>query len=211
MHEPKWMTLAKGEIGTKEGHGPRDNPKVLKYYGEAGHGWVKHDSVAWCAAFANAMLSRAGEPGTSSLAARSFLQWGKKLKAPKYGCVTVFKRGRSSWQGHVGFYVRTVGNTIEVVGGNQRDAVNIRRYPKSKLLGYRWPVTATNSRTALGAAVGLLSVPADYGSQVMEASSFLQPYQGMSAYLDYLAMALAVGGIGIVLYARWDDWRQKGR
>ena len=33
----------------------------------------------------------------------------------------------------------------------------------------------------------------------------------MSAYLDYLAMALAVGGIGIVLYARWDDWRQKGR
>lgn len=136
---PKWYDLARKEIGTKEVPGKGDNPKVVRYYADAGFSGIKHDSVAWCAAFANAMLERSGVKGCNSLTARSFLKWGKKLDRPVEGCIVVFKRGNSSWQGHVAFFVKESNKYVTVLGGNQADAVNVRRYSKSKFLGYRWP------------------------------------------------------------------------
>jgi hypothetical protein len=53
------------------------------------------------------------------------------------GDIVIFSRGSKSWQGHVGFFVKTAGAMIEVLGGNQSDAVNIQRYAKSRLLGVR--------------------------------------------------------------------------
>lgn len=137
--EPKWLVAARELVGLKEIVGSRHEAKVLKFYAEAGHSWVKDDETAWCAAFANAMLGRAGIKGTGSLAARSFLSWGEKLAKPRVGCIVVFKRGSSSWQGHVAFFIREVSGKIEVLGGNQGNAVSIAKYPKSSLLGYRWP------------------------------------------------------------------------
>lgn len=136
---PKWYDLAKAEKGVKEAPGAADNKTVLQYYKDAGHPQIKHDSVAWCAAFANAMLKRAKIEGTGKLTARSFLKWGVKMDKPVEGCIVVFKRGNSSWQGHVAFYISETSTHVQVLGGNQSDAVNVRAYPKSKLLGYRWP------------------------------------------------------------------------
>lgn len=33
--------------------------------------------------------------------------------------------------------------TIDVLGGNQSDAVNVKTFPRADVLGYRWPVKAT--------------------------------------------------------------------
>lgn len=138
--EPAWMAEARALVGLKEIVGSEHEPRIVKFFADAGHAWVKDDETAWCAAFANAMLKRAGLDGTGSLAARSFLEWGDKLDAPRVGCIVVFWRGsKTSWQGHVGFYVGEDKTHIKVLGGNQGNAVTIGRYAKSRLLGYRWP------------------------------------------------------------------------
>ena len=137
MTEPKWFELAKKEIGTKEGPGTRNNPTVQKYYGDAGAG-VQQDSVPWCAAFVGAMLKRAGVEPSGSLMARSYLNWGTPLKSPVPGCVVVFSRGQPP-SGHVAFYEKDVGSSVQVVGGNQSDSVKRATYPKARILGYRWP------------------------------------------------------------------------
>jgi uncharacterized protein (TIGR02594 family) len=97
--------------------------------------------IPWCAAFANAMLTRAGYEGTGSLMARSFLNYGSVTYNPSEGDIAVFKRGRSKTAGHVGFYVgeQVINGKkyILTLGGNQSRSVTVAHIPASKLLGYR--------------------------------------------------------------------------
>ncbi|WCE71594.1 TIGR02594 family protein [Sulfitobacter faviae] len=131
--------IAQSYIGTTEGPGPEDNPAIMDMYASVGHDWVEHDSVAWCAAFVGHCLEKAGLRSTRRLNARSYLDWGipVDLAEAQEGDIVVFSRGSKSWQGHVGFFVKTAGAMIEVLAGNQSDAVNIQRYAKSRLLGVR--------------------------------------------------------------------------
>ena len=140
MTEPLWLLLARGEMGIKEAPGSADNADVVQFYAEAGHPEVKHDSVAWCSAFCGAMLHRAGIKPSGSLMARSYLHWGQKLDAPKVGCVAVLWRGSPDADtGHVGFVTEAGGDFIKLLGGNQGDAVSIETFPRSRVLGFRWP------------------------------------------------------------------------
>lgn len=131
--------IAQGYIGTTEGPGPEDNPAIMEMYASVGHDWVEHDAVAWCAAFVGHCLEKAGLRSTRRLNARSYLDWGipVDLADAQEGDIVVFSRGSKFWQGHVGFFVKTAGAMIEVLGGNQSDAVTIQRYAKSRLLGVR--------------------------------------------------------------------------
>lgn len=134
----KAYELAKAEIGTvewKDGH----NPKVVAYFKDSGNAGVTDDETAWCAAFVGAMLKRAGLKGTGKLTARSYLDWGAPVDRAdaQEGDIVVFKRGNSSWQGHVAFFVKDNGATITVLGGNQSNAVNRKAYKAADLLGIR--------------------------------------------------------------------------
>jgi len=132
--------LANADDGTWEwsdGH----NPKVLQYFKDVGHAWVKDDETAWCAAFVGAMLKRAGMAHTGKLNARSYLDWGEEvenLDEAIEGDIVVFWRGSpDSWQGHVGFYVKHDETYVYVLGGNQGNQVNVRPYKRDRLLGVR--------------------------------------------------------------------------
>lgn len=131
--------IARLHLGLKEVHGNADNPDNLAMYARVGHGWVEHDEVAWCAAFVGSCLEQAGERSTRSLTARSYLDWGVpvELSEAREGDIVIFKRGSSSWQGHVGFLVEARGATIAVLGGNQKDAVSVASYDRKDLLGIR--------------------------------------------------------------------------
>jgi uncharacterized protein (TIGR02594 family) len=131
--------IAQSYIGTTEGPGPEDNPAIMDMYASVGQDWVEHDSVAWCAAFVGHCLEKAGLRSTRRLNARSYLDWGipVDLAHAQTGDIVIFSRGSKPWQGHVGFFVKTAGAMIEVLGGNQSDAVTIQRYSKSRLLGVR--------------------------------------------------------------------------
>ncbi|MBL8823753.1 MAG: TIGR02594 family protein [Planctomycetia bacterium] len=146
-----WMGIARDELGTKELAGAKNNnPRILEYLETVGS--FKTDETAWCSAFANWVMKQAGVKGTGLANARSWLQWGYPLAHPEYGCIVVFSRGSSTWQGHVAFYIRQKGNDIIVLGGNQSNSVSVSRYAKSRLLGYRWPypVGEVTTRDASG-------------------------------------------------------------
>ncbi|CAO4178774.1 NlpC/P60 family protein [Methylorubrum populi] len=137
--QPAWLTLASHDLGTVEGIGKANNPKVVSYFKDAGFAGIKDDATAWCAAFANAMLERSGRRGSRSLAARSFESWGVGLKEPALGCIATKRRGNSSWQGHVGFVVGASASTIYLLGGNQGDSVSIAGFKRSEFTSFRWP------------------------------------------------------------------------
>ena len=131
--------IARSYIGTTEGPGPADNPVIMEMYASVGHDWVEHDSVAWCAAFVGHCLELAGIRSTRKLTARSYLDWGVPVDVAEaqQGDIGVIPRGRSNWQGHVFFIDRIEGAWVWGLGGNQSNAVNIKRYPVSRLLGVR--------------------------------------------------------------------------
>ena len=131
--------IARGYIGTVEGPGPENNPVIMEMYASVGHDWVEHDSVAWCAAFVGHCIERAGLRSTRKLTARSYLDWGVPvpIEDARQGDIAVIPFGSSSWQGHVFFIERIEGGWVWGLGGNQDDAVNVKRYPLSKVLGVR--------------------------------------------------------------------------
>lgn len=131
--------IARSYIGTTEGPGPADNPVIMEMYASVGHDWVEHDAMAWCAAFVGHCLEKAGIRSTRKLTARSYLDWGVPVEVAdaQLGDIGVIPRGASGWQGHVFFIDRIEGAWVWGLGGNQDDAVNVKRYPVSKLLGVR--------------------------------------------------------------------------
>jgi uncharacterized protein (TIGR02594 family) len=131
--------IARGYIGTTEGPGPLDNPVIIEMYTSVGQSHVEHDDVAWCAAFVGHCLEKAGIRSTRKLNARSYLDWGVPVAVSeaRQGDVAVIPRGTSGWQGHVFFIDRIEGAWVWGLGGNQGDAVNVKRYAVSKLLGIR--------------------------------------------------------------------------
>lgn len=128
-----------GEYGIQEIPGTRHNEEILKYFRL--FGWSEErlsDETAWCSALLNWAASEVGAVRTGTLAARDWLTVGTKVDTPRIGDVVIFWReSRGSWKGHVGLYAGEDRDSIFVLGGNQRNGVNIRPYARARLLGYR--------------------------------------------------------------------------
>ena len=116
-----------------------NNKRILEYH-RCTDLMATEDKVSWCSAFVCWCFESIGIRSTRSAAARSWLKWGVELTTPKRGCVVILWRGKKSgWQGHVGFFIKEDKDNIWILGGNQSDSVNISKYSKKRLLGYRWP------------------------------------------------------------------------
>jgi uncharacterized protein (TIGR02594 family) len=221
--EPKWITLAREEIGTHEIAGEHDNPAIMRYYADAGHPEIRHDEISWCAAYASAMLERAGEHSPKTLSARDFMRWGKPLKTPKPGCICVFSRGDPrGWQGHVGFYVGEENGQILLLGGNQSDQVSIEHVSKARLLGYRWPVTASNSSTIKSVATGLggtVATATAAASQIATAApdqtlKIGAELKGLASWAPWLGLAgsiVILVTLACVAWAHYRDLAKNGK
>jgi uncharacterized protein (TIGR02594 family) len=108
------------------------NPLILWFFG-ATKTHPQGDETAWCAAFVNWCLKRAGVQGTGSAASQSFLKsgWGHAVwrdgesdlpDAARPGDIAVFRTRYDTGHGHVGFFAgisKTRAKSIEVLGGNQ--------------------------------------------------------------------------------------------
>lgn len=165
----KWMQIADSRMGEKEIKGDEDNLSIVQYFADVGHGWVKDDETAWCAAFVGSCLENAGFTSTKALNARSYLKWGRKIDVPVKGCIVVFKRGNSAWKGHVAFFMGIEGNYIKVLGGNQSNMVKVSTYHKDDLLGYRMPKTKMTSKTNWAAGAGSVGVIASQAESIGKA------------------------------------------
>ena len=136
-----WMQQARAQIGAREVPGPKHNPLVLLWWRLIRRGGIKSDEVPWCSAFVGAMFEQVGMASTRYESARSWLDWGRRLPEPAYGCVVVLARGPGQGAGgHVGFVAGAdVRGRLLVLGGNQGDAVSIVAFDRARVLGYRWP------------------------------------------------------------------------
>jgi uncharacterized protein (TIGR02594 family) len=204
------MQFAEKFKGVKEVKGKRHNPQIVRFFELVGHAGIKDDETAWCAAFVGACLTMAGLPHTHSLAARSYLQYGTKLNRPKPGCIVVFRRGRSKWQGHVAFYVDETDTHVKVLGGNQSNQVRISSYAKSQLLGYRWPKSNGASRTikAAAGAKGALVSAVGIGGSEQALTEQLYTWQGLAEWMPwakYVLIGIAVLLLLRVVWAKADD------
>jgi len=131
------MTIAANEKGVSEIRGREANNQRILEYHQATSLKATTDEVPWCAAFVNWVLFKCKISGTNSATARSFLRWGKSVK-PKKGDVVIFWRGSpKSYKGHVGFFVSRGLFKVKVLGGNQMNQVNIRKYWRFMVLDYR--------------------------------------------------------------------------
>lgn len=137
---PLWLEIALKEIGTKEVPSRQEhNPRIVEY-----HATTKlkatQDEVPWCSSYLNWVMQQSGIEGTGSAAAASWGSWGTRC-GPALGAITLLKFDTSTNPSgmHVGFLWWVDSSKLLVLGGNQKDQVNITSYNPSRLLGFRWP------------------------------------------------------------------------
>lgn len=137
-----WYQVALEELahGVVELPGGSHHARIIEYHSTCTLK-ATNDETAWCSAFVNWCMIQAGIKGTNNAAARSWLQWksGAKIASPRLGCVAVFARGTNPWEGHVGFFADEDDTHVQLLGGNQGNAVSVAAQRKEKLLGYMWP------------------------------------------------------------------------
>lgn len=194
-----WMKVAESYLGVREIRGG-ENPVILKFFAEAGHPEIREDEVAWCSAFANAVMFECGLSGTKNLMARSWLKWsgGTRVTEPQFGDIAVFSRGPlANGLGHVNFFLGWDEDTVTGIGGNQGlGEVDVSKVSRARLIGFIRPKYApvakpvipsmtdkdpTNSKTATTTAVGAVATA------------------GVAATGNFeLALLIAAAGVSIV-------------
>ena len=131
--------------GWDEVEGSGKNPRITSIWLEIGYPESFSDETAWCAGYAGAILKRSGCAYLKTASSRAYgtygeevlnLQdiensWNTKRELIKKGDILVFYRqGKSSAYGHVGFSNgSTTRSTVQCLGGNQSDSLNIKSFP----------------------------------------------------------------------------------
>jgi uncharacterized protein (TIGR02594 family) len=144
-----WLPIAKAEIGIRENAKPGEHTQRIIEYHKTTMYKGTTDETPWCSSFVNWVMIQAGYRGTNSAAAKSWLNWGKPLDAPREGAITVIKKkggtgdaATGSTSGyHVAFYLASTATHVRLLGGNQRDQVKESNYALAEydVKGYRWP------------------------------------------------------------------------
>lgn len=142
MTEPRWMKLARTDLGIRETPGVANNPVLMKRFSSITKalGIVYNaDSVPWCGAIMAWWMTQSGiTPPLIAVRAKSWATWGANIAADRIapGAVLVFEREGG---GHVALYVGEDSTHYHCLGGNQGDAITITRIAKSRCVARRWP------------------------------------------------------------------------
>lgn len=140
------LKTAQRYLNTTETSGAANNQVIM--------GWAKTlglaysgDSVPWCALFMSWVAYEAGYVGLRTLWARNWLKVGTIIPQPEIGCIAILWRNSpNSSTGHVGIVTHISPNEITLLGGNQSNTVTYGVYPKTRVLGYRHLVNATENQ-----------------------------------------------------------------
>ena len=137
LRSPSWLRIAFKYEGLQEIPGPKHSGVISGWLTKLG-AWWKDDETPWCGVFVAAVMEEAGFKYPSLyMRASSWLSWGQKIDKPVLGSIVVFDRKGG---GHVGFVVGiTKHGDLWVLGGNQRNAVNISLFHPKRIKGHRIP------------------------------------------------------------------------
>ena len=101
----KLLDVALTQYGVEEIVGGSHNPVILGYLDQIGFGFINDDETPWCSTFVNWCALLSGYERTGKLNARSWLEVGTPVQNGQLGDIVIFKRGTSTWQGHVAIYI----------------------------------------------------------------------------------------------------------
>ncbi|MGF0540577.1 peptidoglycan-binding protein [Agrobacterium sp. ES01] len=149
---PPWMAEMYRRMGL---HEVRDNAALTAFL-KLGKFLGDPKSLPWCGDAVESCLAKVlpNEPLPSNpFWAQAWANFGIDAEVPIVGAIGVIRWSASS--GHVGMVAGVSGDKINLLGGNQSNAINISSFPRSKFIAFRWPKTfAVKSYPALkGAAV----------------------------------------------------------
>ncbi len=153
---PLWVTYGISTIGTKERPGSGDNRVIIDWARDEGGDIAAaytHDSIPWCALWANHILTKTGFKGTETLWALDFANVRKwpctKLAGPAVGAFAPMKRDGG---GHITVVIgKDQHGNVMGLGGNQSDEVNITPFATSRLnQGFYWPMGAPIDLATVG-------------------------------------------------------------
>lgn len=138
MSEPKWLSIARSYVGTKEIPGKKHNSVILSWLAKL-NAWWRDDETPWCGVFVAHCIREAGLPVPANwMRAKAWSDYGANLRSTHVapGAILVFARAGG---GHVGFYVGEDKLYFYVLGGNQSNETNIAKIAKARCIAIRWP------------------------------------------------------------------------
>ncbi len=156
-HPIDWM---RGELGVREIPGPRDNPRIRKYYTHCANIGSKEypDEVAWCSAILNAAADECGMFKTDNALASSWDEYGEDLGAyvPEGAIITI---RHPSGGRHVCLANRKFNRyndaTFEGLGGNQGNMVKVSEFPCAHIRSVRkWSAKSGTITAPIGTSAG---------------------------------------------------------
>jgi uncharacterized protein (TIGR02594 family) len=156
--DPRWLSIARTQLGIREVRGRGSNPKIIEYLrtcrnlkpGKQKYG-QDNDDTAWCSAFVNWCMQQSGIQGTAHALASSWINWGYAMSPGMRGAVVVIRKGNgmadkstgSSTGNHVGFLIERTAGHVRLLGGNQGGGTKVCESTFSlstyTILAVRWP------------------------------------------------------------------------
>lgn len=145
-----------------DGLNEKANSKVLDSFMQASGTWnnLSAADTAWCAAFANAAIVKAGGQGTNSNRAASFLDWGMGTNNPQPGDIVVLKPQARGSSGHVTFFDGFDANgNVRGFGGNQSNMARTSTYNSNQVAAFRTAVRDGSIDASRAIASGAIPTP----------------------------------------------------
>lgn len=141
---PIWVKNALKEVGVKEIVGGKHSPRVLEYHATTS-GKYKDDETAWCGSAINFIMFKSGFGTTVSMPerAKSWQEFGQGIKEPVVGAIAIKSRKGG---GHVGIVLAVEGKYLYLLGGNQGNEYNIKKYLISDFDSFRVPYGYYNAK-----------------------------------------------------------------
>lgn len=135
--EPLVLVEARKDLGIREG---KDDKRIVAMHQHTGLR-AQSSKVPWCSAAVCAWFEQIGIRSTRRATAASWKTWGVECE-PRPGAVIIFGKHDpdAAGTGHVGIVVDwPQGGWVEVISGNQNNAVTLKQYPLTQAVSVRWP------------------------------------------------------------------------
>lgn len=135
---PPWMA----EMHRRSGlHEVRDNAALIDWL-KIGRYLGNPKTLPWCGDAVESAIAKVlpEEPLPSNpFWAQAWKNFGRDVSEPIVGSIGVIRWSASA--GHVGIVAGVSGSTVNLLGGNQSNAINVTGFARSKFIAFRWPST----------------------------------------------------------------------
>lgn len=135
---PPWMA----ELNRKAGlHEVKNNSSLIDFL-KIGRYLGNPKDLPWCGDAVESVIAKTlptEKLPSNPFFAQNWAKFGQDAGGPIVGSIGVIKWSPTS--GHVGIVAGVDGNRVNMLGGNQSNAINVSSFPRDKFIAFRWPTT----------------------------------------------------------------------